>query len=237
MEWRGLAAVALATGFVVWAIDDFNDWKSLGAGGFEHNIQSWVKVTAARALKRDPLDTTSLGADIGTRWDVRTLETLPPREGGRPQIARHPVPHRQLSQVENVALARLLHSYLEELAENDAELKFDVSHTERHNRALWAADVNQINPQSKNNGEIAHVHPIDGSVHVILSPSDAATVIEAGWGELHSLAGIDGILPPPTYVLLYSARNLEELELLKQVVRAAVAYTTFRPMLDDEGGV
>ena len=37
--------------------------------------------------------------------------------------------------------------------------------------------------------EIGHMHPTDGSMHMILSPSDAKVVIESGWGELHGLAG------------------------------------------------
>lgn len=44
-------------------------------------------------------------------------------------------------------------------------------------------------------GEFVHIHcppdqkGEDGSLHMTLHPSDAALVVERGWGELHSLAG------------------------------------------------
>jgi hypothetical protein len=31
--------------------------------------------------------------------------------------------------------------------------------------------------------EIAHVHPTDNSLHMLLSPADARAVVEAGWGR------------------------------------------------------
>lgn len=215
-------------GFGIWAVNDYNDWTSLGEGGIEHGAVGWLTVTGARLLKKDPHDTRIFSEGIGKPWDVKTLKDLPRRDGSRPKIARHPVPHRQLTQIGDRDLADKLHAKLKQLALNDARLEFKTSHTEKHNDALWVSDSAYANPAAKNQGEIAHVHEVDGSVHVILSPSDARTVLESQWGELHPLAGIDGLLPPSTYVLLYSPRNALELAVHEKIVVAAIAFAMHR---------
>jgi hypothetical protein len=60
-------------------------------------------------------------------------------------------------------------------------------------------------------------------MHMTLSPSDAKKVIEAGWGELHSLADDNGRLPA-TYTMIYSPRSKEEVEVAEQILEAAVKY-------------
>ncbi len=228
------AALVVAVGFTVWAVNDFNDWKSLGKGGLEHNLLGWASMSVLRPLKGNPLDIEIFSAGIGAPADVQVLNDLPVREGSRPHIARHPIPHRQLDQIGDSALSSELHQWLQKVAEADALLDFRKSHTEKHNDALWMADVDRANPAALNNGEIAHVHQTDGSTHVILSPSDAKIVLEAGWGELHSLSGIGGLLPSPTYVLLYSPRDEAELEICRQIVTASVRFTKHEVATDDQ---
>ncbi len=84
--------------FSVWARSDYNDWVALGPGGLPHSFQGWAQVTFFRMLKSDPLDAGAFQADVGSDSDVATLEEIPLRVGERPQVARHPVPHRQLDQ-------------------------------------------------------------------------------------------------------------------------------------------
>jgi hypothetical protein len=74
--------------------------------------------------------------------------------------------------------------------------------------------------------EVGHIHHFDGSMHIILSPSDTKTVIEAGWGELHGLAG-DGPAAK-AYMMIYSPRNKEELAVTKQILEAAVRYASLK---------
>ena len=60
-------------------------------------------------------------------------------------------------------------------------------------------------------------------MHMILSPSDACTAIERGWGELHGLAGHAFDLPP-TYTLIYAPRDDSEFASVMRILDAAVAY-------------
>lgn len=102
-------------------------------------------------------------------------------------------------------------------------------------------------------GECVHVHNIDGSLHATLSPKDARTVIERGWGELHRLAGFTylgswlprwlgpnlrwgaypgsdrpgaGKMMPPTYCMIYAPRNSAEFEIVQRICDAAVSFAT-----------
>ena len=103
--------------------------------------------------------------------------------------------------------------------------------------------------------EIAHVHPADHSLHVMLAPQDCkfgassvcscpnvlinwTAVIERGWGERHQLSGSPGLhtmpLPaamrparlPKEYIWIYAPRDLQELAVVKNVLVAGVKYMT-----------
>lgn len=54
-------------------------------------------------------------------------------------------------------------------------------------RSLQGQAIEDIN---RNKHELAHIHHLDGSLHVVLSPQDTRKVIQQGWGELHPLAGL-----------------------------------------------
>ena len=69
--------------------------------------------------------------------------------------------------------------------------------------------------------EICHVHDSEGSMHAILSWSDAKTVVTNGWGERHRLSGAGF---PLGYTMLYAPRNEEEVETLGKIVKAAIRY-------------
>jgi len=72
--------------------------------------------------------------------------------------------------------------------------------------------------------EIGHIHPTDGSMHIILSPGDTKEVITKGWGELHGLAGQDRAAK--TYMMIYSPRDEMELEVTKKILLAAIKYSS-----------
>lgn len=66
------------------------------------------------------------------------------------------------------------------------------------------------------------MHPSDGSMHMTLHPADANTVLEAGWGERHPLAGVfNDRLLPSGFIMLYAPQNDEEIEVVFRVIRAA----------------
>ena len=73
--------------------------------------------------------------------------------------------------------------------------------------------------------EFAHLHPHpDSSLHLVLSEAVAGAVLDAGWGELHPLAGRDGV--PPTALLVYAPRTTEEIDIVLGLVQRSYEYVT-----------
>jgi len=68
--------------------------------------------------------------------------------------------------------------------------------------------------------EFAHIHPpSDGSLHLVLPPGVVDGVIEKGWAERHPLAGLHGL--PSNIVMVYGPRDMDELQIVEDLVRAA----------------
>jgi hypothetical protein len=59
-----------------------------------------------------------------------------------------------------------------------------------------------------------------------LAPVDCKEVITKKWGERMSLAGS---LVPHEYLMIYSPRTKEELEVVKSIVNAAIVFMTGAP--------
>jgi hypothetical protein len=100
---------------------------------------------------------------------------------------------------------------------------------------LVEADVRR---QSIIDSEFAHFHNEDsgaGSMHMLLSPADARLAIAQEWAELHLLAGETRLvggkvhLLPPSLVLTYAPRDLDELQVALQLLDAAFKYVTSPP--------
>lgn len=110
-------------------------------------------------------------------------------------------------------------------AQNAHLVKSDLSRYEKHTDALWVRDDSDVYVLGKDvSREVSHVHnQTDYSAHVVLAPKDAVQVIQKGWGQFHGLAGK---LLPQAYVLLYSPRNDDEIDLLLEIVRASIGYMT-----------
>lgn len=75
--------------------------------------------------------------------------------------------------------------------------------------------------------EISHVHTGAGSgdysLHVSLSPADCKEVISKQWGERMTLAGS---LMPHEYLMIYTPRTVEEVEVVKMIVGAGIEFMT-----------
>ena len=66
-----------------------------------------------------------------------------------------------------------------------------------------------------------------GSMHMCLSLRDAAAVLDAGWGELHLLAGKamgPGAKVPRGLVLVYAPRTAEEVSTVVRILGASHAF-------------
>jgi len=93
-------------------------------------------------------------------------------------------------------------------------------------RALWLReDLPLAHPEVIASGrEFAHIHP-DGSLHASLAPERARQAIEAGWAEPHPMAqyaGNEGM------VMLYTPRDMEELDAIFQLVADSYNFVTGR---------
>lgn len=111
-------------------------------------------------------------------------------------------------------------------AEHPELLEVKPSHTEgKSSDGLYCKEgVTTRNPAAKDKilgNEIAHAHPSENSLHVWLSEADARKVIEAGWGMRFPLPFIQ-----PGWSMVYAPRDEEELETVKKIVRAGVAWVT-----------
>ena len=67
--------------------------------------------------------------------------------------------------------------------------------------------------------EFAHVHPDDGSLHLILPEPLRSVAIQAGWAEPHPLAGQP--TTSPDTVMVYAPRDAAELDTVTSLVEAA----------------
>ena len=223
---RLVAIISVAAGIVfgvVWAYQDYNDWVRLGPGGLPHSLKGWGQVSLYRLAKADPLDTSVFDDAIGAETDISKLHDLRPRAGERPVIARHPVPHRQLNQHGDAFVqAQLMRAFQSVVAAHSHDLVFRTSYFEKHNDAIWIKGRTDL-------GEIAHVHPSDGTLHVVLSPSDTLRVLNAQRGELHPLVGKGGL--SKTYTLLYAPMTEDDVDAIGLILEAAVAYAFQRQNL------
>lgn len=218
-----ITVVCLTILLVVWARRDFRAWVALGPAGLPHTLAGWVAMTALRPLKRDGRAAQALTPVLHQEDDHAYLGTLMRRAGQRPRVPVYPIPQRQEDELSSPTMLQRLQALFEQhVNQRDSLLTWNLSRFERHNRAMVLRQ-----PQcgwtcaARWGGEVAHIHPGDGSMHMILSPSDAHVVIQQGWGELHSLSGRLGLLPE-SYTFVYAPRNDEDLRAIEVILRAAI---------------
>lgn len=149
--------------------------------------------------------------------------TLPLREGPPPKTLGR-LPHSQLTQHGPDDIVQKLHDYcfaLEHVLNEQSGISVAGS------RALVLHHASACNHDAFMVGrEFAHIHPHpdSGSMHLMLSETDAKTVVSAGFGEDHYLV-TQGILPAGL-IMVYSPRNDMELEAVKMIVNRSYAYAT-----------
>ncbi|RGE20042.1 luciferase family protein [Leucobacter sp. wl10] len=220
-----IAAVALAAG-AVWARRDYRSWVALGPGGRPHTLRGWLDVTRLRLSKGDPLDVEALRRRSEQSPRIPRLEgPLPQNPSPRPGIAPHPIPHRVVGTSTPEALVAELQEVFDRAEAAHDAVRYAQSHFERHTPAITAKRVSFDHVDAlKAHGEIGHIHPSDCSMHLVLHPQDAAEALETGWGESHFLS--DGPLLPAAYFMVYPPQRPEDLAVIEQLLRAAIAYVT-----------
>lgn len=210
---------------------NYKSWVALGVGGLPHTLEGYRTVQMLNKRMGNPLDIKRLAPLIGTKEDKSYLKKLPKRPGERPAIAPFAIPHRQTNQFnDDNTRASQQKIFDDEVAANTSLIHYQTSGFERNNKAIFLNDTLRANPAMTKitHGEIGHIHPSDGSMHMtFLSPSDAKKVIEAGWGEFHGLAGVERVTR--TYMMVYAPRDEKELEVTRRILEAAVKYAAYVP--------
>lgn len=205
---------------------DYLNWVALGVGGLPHTLEGYRTVKKLGAEMKNPFDISRISGDIGKTGDVSTIKGIPERKGPRPTIAPYAVPHRQMDQHNDTAIRKIQKQLFDNMVmDKRYDLIYKMSYLERNSPGVFLKDSSAGNQTVVpiSHAEIGHIHMFDGSMHIILSPSDTREVIEKGWGELHGLAGQG--LAAKTYMMIYAPRNEQELKITKLILNAAVIYS------------
>jgi len=146
---------------------------------------------------------------------------LPPRKGPRPHTTPS-APHIQLDQNAPAEMQAALRARVYALADVE-ERQTTVS--DPRARAIWLKSTAPDKPPEGvqaflNSREIGHFHPWDGSLHIALPPDVARAAVEAGWAEPHPMALMGAV--PESIVMLYGPRDEHELEVVYDLIVAAV---------------
>ncbi|KAF2401074.1 hypothetical protein EJ06DRAFT_452531, partial [Trichodelitschia bisporula] len=200
---------------------DYKLFLSLGPGGTPSTIAGYLRIKFLSLFAlRNPYLPAPIPANLSRR---QYLDDLPKRPGPRPQV-RGIAPHRQTDQRPSHALFEQLRIRINSLAAgpNGSALRLGTSCLEKHGPGLFARQP--IAWTRHCNGEVCHSHPSDGSSHLTLHPRDAALVLERGWGERHPLSkgGWLARFVPAGFLMVYSPRDEEEVEVVARIVAAAV---------------
>lgn len=185
-------------------------------------MRGWIALTRYRLMMRDPFATDMYAPAAAS---VSGVGSLPPRAGPRPRMAPYPIPHRQLDQYGGSLIRGELNRLFNAVvARHSGLVEYKLSHFEKHSQAitLCCPDRGHVHARASH-GEVAHIHPFDGSMHMIFSEADAKAVIEAGWGERHPLAGLV-LNIPNTYLFVYPPRDAFELSIVGRLIESAIAH-------------
>lgn len=232
------ATGAVVLGAVFVAYQDYRSYVALGPHGLPATFRGWYRqLQMSRQSRKDttvpaPYD---FGLVAGSHDDTNYLpekhsEALSWRLGNKaPQIPGFVAPQRQLTDQATAATKQAMYGYLDALAGANSEvLQIQTSVLEGPVPAMgmkgFAAMADSIKPTvlKLTRGELCHIHPPDGSTHLILSLADQKRIIELGWGRRHRLSG-GGILPW-NYTFIYAPRNQDEIDVWKRIVVAAAMF-------------
>lgn len=229
------AAIATGVALVPVLIAAFNDYRfyvSMGPHGLPDNWWGWyAQLRMSFKARKDtrvpaPYDlaevSTANGPNSSKSYFTHSLRR---RSGSRPDVCGFVAPQRQLTERCTAEMKSTMNAYLDELVqENPVVLQRENSYLEGPFPAVQLKRGSAIPPFLKcTKGEVVHIHPPDGSTHLVLSLADSAKAIEQGWGERHRLSG--GLLTWG-YTLIYAPRNEEELAVWKEIVASAVKFSS-----------
>ncbi|PGG95129.1 hypothetical protein AJ79_10237 [Helicocarpus griseus UAMH5409] len=216
-----LVALCLAT-FARRVRKGYHAFLALGPGGTPSTPAGYLRICVLRIFTlRNPLTPPSIPSYIQPQSGI--LKDLPRRAGSRPEVVGI-APQRQMTDRGSKVIYSALTATIKDLSLRHPDSLFlGTSRFEKHSTGLFSLPRCQSHLTC--NGEICHSHPCDGSMHLTLHPADVKTIIEKGWGERHPLARESWWwrfrFVPPTFVLIYSPRTMEEVRCVTRIIYAA----------------
>ncbi|KAJ4381709.1 hypothetical protein N0V86_003073 [Didymella sp. IMI 355093] len=219
--------VAVSTAAVLTFLYDFKSWQNYGTGGTPPTLQGYLKIRRwglYLLYKRQNLLDASPIPNIGVAY-IRPGK-VPERSGSPPSIVRWTLPQRQFSQLITKGALEELSNLMQTFANTSPYSEYIETRPSKTEGGTGPAiyvkpDVKTINPVAhKIFYEVAHVHPKENSLHVYVSPKDARTIIDRGWGQRFPVTW----LAPPSWIMAYAPRDERELEVIKEIVRAAICH-------------
>lgn len=232
------AASTLALGFVIVAYHDYRSYVALGPHGLPNTFWGWYRqLQMTRISRKDttapaPYDLELVAGphDTTSFLPATHSESLSWRPGNQaPEIPGFVAPQRQTTQQATASMKKAMYEYLDSLAASNSEVvQIQTSVLEGPVPAMgmkgYGAMTESAQPKvlKATRGEMCHIHPPDGSTHLILSLADQKRVIELGWGRRHRLSG--GGMLPWNYTFIYAPRNVEEMAAWRTIVHAAVQF-------------
>lgn len=205
--------------------NDYKNFIKLGPGGTPPTPAGYARLTWYRIFAlRDPFTPPTASPNKLPTTGILQEQSLSFRPGPRPAVAGL-APQRQLDQWGSEQLCEQLKASIESLsAKYPDKLGVGTSSLEKHGFALFARyPVNVCG-----NGEIAHVHNSDKSMHMNLHPDDIKEVLQRGWGQRHPLSFKGWVQSPlpDTFMMIYAPRDENDLRIVCKIIEAAIWYTT-----------
>ncbi|WPH03411.1 Hypothetical protein R9X50_00629100 [Acrodontium crateriforme] len=238
-----LTAVITSGAVTVRFRDNYKQWKAMGPGGLPYDIRGYAIHLLAKAFvvaKEDTWDITPYDhpekylvawKDASTKDKSNATKSflsnpLPRRKGPQARALPFVVPHREKNENErrDPEIEKTYLKAYDKLVETNAQsIEWKTSVLEKRGKAMFLLPSIPMSPLvSKSAREIGHIHASDLSAHVMLSLEDSRQVIEKGWGERHGLSGTKRL--SLSYLMLYSPRSVEEVEILINILQAGIDY-------------
>jgi hypothetical protein len=215
-----LGAIGLLLSFIR---KDYEAAVARGTGGVPSSWFGYLELNFFRVFQvRNPRTAPKVSPQLFMQRGF--LERLPVRQGLRPRIVGL-APQRQITQIGPKSMYEALAGIIVDFERtHQVQCYLGRSTFKNNNTALFARTTGY--GRTKYHGEICHAHPNDGSMHLNLHPADIKIIMEAGWGERHPIARDNYlwnlICPVPAgLTLVYSPREEKELEVMKDIIKAA----------------
>ncbi|KUI61516.1 hypothetical protein VP1G_08696 [Cytospora mali] len=232
------STAALILGASILGYLDYRSYVALGPHGLPDTFWGWYRQLCMSLKSRKdttipaPYDLDSVAGphDRETFLPNTALEGLSWRPGNKPpHVPGFVAPQRQTTDIASGKTKKAMYGYLDALvAANPGALQTRTSVLEGPVPAMAMRNFQSMPEASRpevmvhTRGEMCHIHPPDGSTHLLLSLADQKRVIELGWGRRHRLSG--GGMLPWNYTFIYAPRNEEEMDTWKSIVVAGARF-------------